>query len=458
MELRVLALSISLGVLAFCPGAWLLGTLGVDLASRAVLITALALLVVWLCRRLQRVLTGPLRALTNVVEAFRGGDYTVRARRGQKGDALGDLSEEINQLGSALHAQRLHAVEASALLDDLIRAIDVAVLAFDGDGRLRLINPAASRLLRVDQEDPDARTATALGLNSFLAAEARTSITTTLGKRSGRWQVTHGIFREGGRAQHLLIIADVLQALREEERAAWQRLIRVIGHEVNNSLTPIKSLADTLQDLVGELPVAAASRTEALNALRMIGDRSDALARFLARYSQLARLPPLRPRWQPLAPLLERVVALNRPYAIAVRIPAELEVFVDEDQLEQALINLAKNAVEAQSEQDGEPRGRITDQGRTTDAAASAAAGRVGITARIHNTDLVICVTDEGPGVANPDNLFVPLFTTKPGGTGIGLVLSRKIAEAHGGTLLLENRRDARRGAVATLELPRAAR
>jgi two-component system nitrogen regulation sensor histidine kinase NtrY len=399
------------------------------------MLAVFGMLVIWLRARLRRTLAGPLRALTSVVEAYREGDYTVRARRGQDGDALGDLSKEINHLGRALHAQRLHAVEASALLDDLIRAIDVAVLAFDGDRNLRLMNPAASRLLQVEPRGRGC-TAAQLRLDEFLTDEARTTITTSIGGRTGRWQVTHGIFREGGRAQHLLIIADVFQALREEERAAWQRLIRVIGHEVNNSLTPIKSLADTLQDLIGELPVDTASRADALNALRMIGDRSDSLARFLGRYSQLARLPPLRPRWQPLAPLLERVVALNRPHSIAVRVPGALEVFVDEDQLEQALINLAKNAVEAQGD----------------------AHGCVRITARMHNTDLVISVTDEGPGVANPDNLFVPLFTTKPGGTGIGLVLSRKIAEAHGGTLLLENRRDAEHGAVATLELPRAAR
>jgi nitrogen fixation/metabolism regulation signal transduction histidine kinase len=399
-----------------------------------VIIATLAGLIVWLCTQLTRTLAGSLRSLASVVGAFLDGDYTIRARRGRRGDALGDLANEINDLGDGLHAQRLHAIEANALLDNLIRAIDVAVLVFDGDRKLRLINPAASRLLRVDAAG--AITAADLGLGEFLSDEAGTRITTSLGERAGRWQVTHGIFREGGRAQHLLIVADVLQALREEERAAWQRLIRVIGHEVNNSLTPIKSLADTLQDLIGELPATTPSRADALNALRMIGERSDSLARFLSRYSQLARLPPLRPMWQPLAPLLERVVALNRPHAISIRAPEALEVFVDEDQLEQALINLAKNAIEANG--DG--------------------AGNVSIIARVHATDLQILVTDEGPGVANAENLFVPLFTTKPGGSGIGLVLSRKIAEAHGGTLQLRNRRDVQHGAVATLELPRAAR
>lgn len=432
-EARVRLLASALGVLAFVPGAFFVWTLPVDIALRIVIAATLGGLFFWLCRQLTRTVAGSLRSLTGVIGAFRDGDYTIRARRGRRGDAIGDLANELNELGAALHAQRLHAIEAGALLDDLIRTIDVAVLAFDGDRKLRLINPTASRLLRIDAAG--SITAAELGLNEFLSGEARTRITTRLGERTGRWQVTHGIFREGGRAQHLLIIADVLQALREEERAAWQRLIRVIGHEVNNSLTPIKSLADTLQDLIGELPAATHSRADALQAVRMIGDRSDALARFLGRYSQLARLPPARPAWQPLAPLLERVVALNRPHVITVRAPESLEVFVDEDQLEQALINLAKNAVEANGE----------------------GGGNVSIVARVHDTDLQILVSDEGPGIANADNLFVPLFTTKPGGSGIGLVLSRKIAEAHGGTLQLENRRDAP-GAVATLELPRAAR
>jgi two-component system, NtrC family, nitrogen regulation sensor histidine kinase NtrY len=278
-------------------------------------------------------------------------------------------------------------------------------------------------------------TATEVGLEEFLQGDTRSRIVTSLASRVGRWQITHGTFRESGLAQHLLIIFDVRQALREEERLAWQRLIRVIGHEVNNSLTPIRSLATTLQDSLSAALTPGNDRDEALTGLKVIADRTHGLSRFLAQYSRLARLPSPRPRWLELAPVLARVVALEPLHQIQIQVPQGLEVLVDEDLLEQALINLARNAVEAQGE----------------------SAGYVLIAAHGHHDTLVITVTDEGSGIANPDNLFVPFFTTKPGGSGVGLVLSRQIAEAHGGTLSLENRHSTH-GVVATLEIPGAAR
>jgi len=274
-----------------------------------------------------------------------------------------------------------------------------------------------------------------MGLEEFLQGDTPSRIVTSLANRSGRWQITHGTFRESGLAQHLLIIFDVRQALREEERLAWQRLIRVIGHEVNNSLAPIRSLATTLQESLSAALTPGNDRDEALTGLKVIADRTHGLSRFLAQYSRLARLPPPRPRWLELAPVLARVIALETLHQIQIQIPEGLEVLVDEDQLEQALINLARNAVEAQGD----------------------SAGHVLVAAHGDDDTLVITITDEGPGVANPDNLFVPFFTTKPGGSGVGLVLSRQIAEAHGGILSLENRHDTH-GAIATLEIPGAVR
>jgi nitrogen fixation/metabolism regulation signal transduction histidine kinase len=253
--------------------------------------------------------------------------------------------------------------------------------------------------------------------------------------RAGRWQVTHGTFRESGLVQHLLIVADVREALREEERIAWQRLIRVIGHEVNNSLTPIRSLAETLRDMLQQEAGGGRGRDEMLEAAGVIADRTESLGRFLAQYSRLARLPPPRPRWVSVAPLLARVAGLDRVHPIEVRSDPGLEALIDEDQLEQALINLVKNALESQAE----------------------SGGPIVVNALGTADGLAITVTDSGPGIANPDNLFVPFFTTKPGGSGVGLALSRQIVEAHGGTLRLDNRSDAR-GAVASLEIPGAAR
>jgi len=434
-ERRIVVLSIALAVPALVFGGGWIWRLELDWIWRGVAAAALLFMLIGLGVSLRKAVIEPLRGLTNVVEAYRGGDYTIRSSRELLGDALGDLVHEINSLGDTLHQQRLRALEATALLDKLIGAIDVAVLAFDGEGRLHVHNPAAAQLLGLESSTESRQTAADLGLEDFLKDDTRTRIATSLAGRSGRWQITHGTFRESGLAQHLLIISDVRQALREEERLAWQRLIRVIGHEVNNSLTPIRSLAGTLQELLSASLTPGNEREETLSGLKVIADRTHSLGRFLTQYSRLARLPPPRPRWLALAPLIARVIALEPLHRIEIQVPEDLEVHVDEDQLEQALINLGRNAVEAQGD----------------------ANGHVIIAACSRNEVLVITVTDEGPGVANPDNLFVPFFTTKPGGSGVGLVLSRQIAEAHGGILSLENRRDTH-GAIATLEIPGAAR
>jgi two-component system, NtrC family, nitrogen regulation sensor histidine kinase NtrY len=434
-ERRIVVLSTVLAVPAAVFGGVWIRRLDVDPVWQGVAATALLAALIALGVALRKAVIEPLRGLTNVVEAYRGGDYTIRSNRELPGDVLGDLVHEINSLGDTLHQQRLRALEATALLDKLISAIDVAVLAFDGAERLRTCNPAAAQLLGLDPGTGVGHAAAALGLEKFLKDDTRSQIVTSLAGRAGRWQITHGTFRENGLAQHVLIISDVRQALREEERLAWQRLIRVIGHEVNNSLTPIRSLAETLQDLLSASLRPGIEREEALSGLTVIAERARSLGRFLAQYSRLARLPSPCPRWLELAPLIARVIALEPLRRTKIQVPEGLEVYVDEDQLEQALINLARNAVEAQADS---PR-------------------QVLIAAHTRHDTLIITVTDDGQGVANPDNLFVPFFTTKPGGSGVGLVLSRQIAEAHGGTLSLESRHDTN-GAIATLELPGAVR
>ena len=434
-ERRITVFSVALMMPALVLGGWLIGRLELEWVWRGVLAAALLATLVCLRTALHKSVVGPLRGITNVVEAYCGGDYTIRSSREQAGDALGDLVHEINSLGNTLHQQRLRAIEATALLDKLVNAIDVAVLAFDGEGRLCLHNPAATQLLGLESTSQAAHTAAAVGLEEFLKQDTRSRVVTSFAGREGRWQITHGTFRESGLVQHLLIVSDVRQALREEERLAWQRLIRVIGHEVNNSLTPIRSLATTLQESLGTALAFGKDRDDALTGLKVIADRTQGLSRFLAQYSRLARLPPPRPYWLDLAPVLARVTALEPLRRIQIQASEDLEVLVDADQLEQALINLSRNAVEAQGD----------------------SVGRVIVAAHSRDNTLVITITDEGSGVANPDNLFVPFFTTKPGGSGVGLVLSRQIAESHGGTLLLENRTDTH-GAIATIEIPGAAR
>jgi nitrogen fixation/metabolism regulation signal transduction histidine kinase len=374
----------------------------------------------------------PLRTLANLLEAMREGDYSIRARGETGDDALSDVMQQVNAMGATLRAQRLGALEATTLLRKVMEEIDVSVFAFDSRQRLRLVNRAGERLLGAPGERLIDRSAEDLGLGQYLDGSAsRTVQRSFTGAGAGRWGIARTSFREGGLPHNLLVVTDLTRPLREEELQAWQRLVRVLGHELNNSLTPIKSIAGSLERLVTREPRPEDWQDDMRRGLEIIAARSEALSRFLGAYARLAKLP--RPVFAPVdvTKLVERAAGLE------TRVPAHIEygpamtLQGDADQLEQLLINLLRNAADAALETQGV----------------------VGITWVRKPSAVEVYVRDEGPGLSNTANLFVPFFTTKPGGSGIGLVLCRQIAEAHGGALTLENRTD-RQGCVATLVLP----
>jgi two-component system nitrogen regulation sensor histidine kinase NtrY len=373
----------------------------------------------------------PLRTLANLLEALREGDYSLRAREPGHQDAMSEVLWEVNTLRDTLQRQRMGAVEATALLKRVMEEIDVAVFTFDEEGKLRLVNRAGERILAQPARRLLGRSAEEVGLAACLEGEPSRTFQAVFPGREGRWSMRRGVFREEGKPHHLLVITDLSKTLREEERQAWRRLIRVIGHELNNSLTPIKSMTATLVSMLSREPRPEDLEEDLTAGLRVIGERSDALIRFMASYSRLARLPSPQRKSLPVAPLVERVAALETRLPVEVEPGPEVTVHADGDQLEQLLINLVRNA---------------------TDAALETGGG-VRVSWRTDAGSVEIRVEDEGPGLSNPENLFVPFYTTKPGGTGIGLVLSRQIAEAHGGSLRVRNRRG-RHGCEARLRLP----
>ncbi len=373
----------------------------------------------------------PLQTLANLLEALREGDYSIRARRPSPDDALGEVMLEVNKLGDFLRTVRFDAVDATALLEKVIEEIEVAVFTFDGSGVLRLVNRAGERMMAQPAARLVGRTAADLGLEDCLEGEAGRTFERAFPGQTGRWQCRRSTFREGGLPNHLLVLSDLSKALREEERQAWQRLIRVLGHELNNSLAPIKSTASTLSRVLRRDQPHEDWRDDAERGLAMIAARCESLNRFVAAYSRLARLPSPTLQPIPVAPLVRRVVGFETRLPVAIEGGPEVSVEADGDQLEQLLINLVKNAVEAALETGGSVR----------------------VGWRAADSTLEVAVVDEGPGLPNSQNLFVPFFTTKPGGTGIGLVLCRQIAEAHGGSLVLANREDSS-GCEARLVLP----
>jgi two-component system, NtrC family, nitrogen regulation sensor histidine kinase NtrY len=375
----------------------------------------------------------PIQTLSNLLAALLEGDYSIRSRGAGTTDALGLAMLEVNALGRTLREQRLGALEASGLLRTVMDEIDVAIFAFDEESRLRLVNRAGERLLGQPAERMRGRTADSLGLEPCLRGVPRTFDATFPGGQ-GRWEIRRSAFRQGGLPHQLLVLSDLSRTLREEELLAWQRLIRVLSHEINNSLAPIKSIAGSLQQIMERGPISTESAEDMRRGLQIVAGRADALGRFMASYARLARLP--EPRFAPVlvAEWVGGVAALETRLPVEVEAGPPVTIEADRDQLEQLLINLVRNAADASLE----------------------TAGRVVVGWERRGGGVLVRVRDYGLGLADTSNLFVPFFTTKPRGTGIGLALSRQITEAHGGTLTLENAADGP-GAIALLSLPASA-
>jgi len=400
------------------------------------------LLVVFLCwfgfaLSARELVTRPLQTMANLLTALREGDFSVRARGANRDEPLGDVMSEINMLSGVLQEQRLGALEATALLRTVMEEIDVAIFAFDANETLRLVNRTAQELIAQPAERILGRPASELDLADCLEGEATRVLTRTFPGGAGRWGMRRTSFREGGLPHKLLVIADLSQPLREEELKAWQRLVRVIGHELNNSLAPIKSIAGSLNTMLRRPQRPADWEEDMRGGLEIIEARSEGLNRFMQSYARLAKLPAPSKHPCEIGALLRRVVSLETRTAVQIVEGPELTVLLDAAQIEQVVINLVKNAVEAAPEagQSGEPTCCVRAGWR-----------------RLPGT-LEIFVEDDGPGIANTQNLFVPFFTTKPSGSGIGLVLCRQIAENHGGALTLENRQNVT-GCIARLRLP----
>jgi nitrogen fixation/metabolism regulation signal transduction histidine kinase len=379
----------------------------------------------------------PLQTMANLLTALREGDYSTRARGANRDEPLGDVLAEINLLSGTLQEQRLGALEATALLRTVMEEIDVAIFAFDANETLRLVNRAGQELIAQPAERILGRPAKDLDLQDCLVGEGTRVLSRTFPGGAGRWGMRRTMFREGGLPHSLVVIADLSQPLREEELKAWQRLVRVIGHELNNSLAPIKSIAGSLTSILKRPQRAPDWEDDMRGGLEIIETRAEGLNQFMQSYARLAKLPAPTKLPFEIAPLLRRVVALETRGEVELVPGPDLTVNADAAQLEQVVINLVRNAVEA-----------VPEPGQSTPPTCCVRVGWQKTPGALE-----ITVTDDGPGIANAQNLFVPFFTTKPSGSGIGLVLCRQIAENHGGTLTLENRPD-RSGCVARLRLP----
>jgi two-component system, NtrC family, nitrogen regulation sensor histidine kinase NtrY len=396
---------------------------------------------------LQEQTTRPLQTLANVIGSLRDEDYSFRARNATAEDALGELSLEVNALADMLSSQKIRTIEATALLQRVVDEIDAPLFAFDPATELRLVNPAGEHLLRQNRTRMMGRKAAEIGLQECLKATNETVVELNVGESQARWLLRRSSFRQNGVPHTLVVLSDVSRALREEERKAWQRLIRVLGHELSNSLAPIKSIAGSLNSRVQITSIDPEVRSDLQRGLEIIETRSASLQRFLEAYRKLAQMPKPHLKDVPLAPLVSRVAALETRLKVCVQGGPNVVFLADPDQLEQMLINLIRNAADAVLENTGATSKHIKEgcNGNTE-----------GVVVRwdVDTNQVILGIEDEGPGLLNPSNVFTPFYTTKPNGSGVGLVLCRQIAEAHGGAIEIANRRDGP-GCLVKVVLPR---
>ena len=425
-----------LGLLVGLPGvvtALALLLLG-DFSARLQWTAGVGLVLTWLglTIALREQVVRPLGTLANMLAALKEGDFSIRARVGDGSDALSLAYLEVNALEETLRNQRLGAVEATETLRKVLEEIDVAVFAFDPGSTLRIVNRAGERLLGQPADRLIGRTAGELRLDEALGGVAPRTLEVAFPGGAGRWELRRSVVRQEGYPLQLIALSDLSRALREEERQAWKRIIRVLSHEINNSLAPIKSISGSLESMLRRTDLGPDLEEDVHRGLEVISTRAESLGRFMATYAKLARLPQPELAEVDVPALVRGVAHLETRLAVEVVGGPELRIQADPDQLEQALINLVGNAV---------------------DATLEAGGGAVHLRWLVRAGKLHLLVEDEGPGLSDSGNLFVPFYTTKPGGSGIGLVLSRQIAEGHGGSLDLENRGEGR-GVRARLVLP----
>jgi nitrogen fixation/metabolism regulation signal transduction histidine kinase len=375
--------------------------------------------------------TRPLQTLANVVAAIREEDYSFRARGARSRDALGELASEVNGLADLLQQSRVRMLEATALLAQMVETMNAPVFAIDSRGTVRLINPAGAQLLGKPEGYCLGASVRSLGLEPVWQAPDEAVL--TVNGHSARWLLRRTVFRQDGEPRTLLLLSDVSAPLQAEERLAWQKLVRVLGHELSNSLAPIKSIAGSLRSRLQDSGSVPEEVADFVHGLTVVESRADALHRFIEAYRRLAQLPPPKVASVSLRPLLRQIAALETRVPVRLVSGPDTTLRADPDQMEQMLINLVRNAAEA-------------SLGNGSD--------RVEVSWVHEGHEVLIRIDDHGRGIANQENLFVPFYTTKPGGSGVGLVLAQQIARAHGGAISLVNRADP--GCRVTLRLPTA--
>jgi len=404
----------------------------------AFVIIVLSLLIIFVVMISKQRAEQQIRTLSNIIESMIDGDYSLRGRL-QHNQAFQELLILVNDLAETLSQHKIEAKESRLLLEKIMQQMDAMVLAVNEQGFIVMANDSAQKLLI--GKDHDSKNLQEIRLIELMLGKTISQASAGIiefdhKQLSGEHFLFKECFLSEGKQHHLYLITSAERLLIEKERKAWQSILRVLSHEMNNSLTPISSISQAMkQKLQNEnKPLNRSSLSDGVN---IIQERADSLSSFIASYGQLSHLPQPNKSQFELNNLLIQLgklfddCQLQWPTQSTVR-TNPIIITADKSQLEQVIINILKNAREAMAQC---PK-KVIEVSYLQD-----------------KKYLHLVISDQGMGIANKENLFVPFYSTKPQGSGIGLTLCRQILFNHGGLIKLTNRKDTT-GAQAIISLP----
>lgn len=430
-EDRLVRLALFTGVFpTFCCSV-LLYYVDISIYPKILLILVLLVCTLFGAFSIRQLVIFQLRTSTNLVEAMTSNDYTLRANNKGLEGALSDFNQLLNTLAKTLAEQSLITREKQILLAKVTDQIDVAIVAVDNNQAINLMNPAAEKLFKCRFDELQGWPIKQLGLQNILSKDYNKVAEFEIKQHKKKVLIRTDQYFEKGIKHTLIFITDIQSLLREEERQAWQKLLRVLSHEINNSIAPIASIGETLEKMVQRQYSGTEFDNDLKEGLGVITERAQSLNIFIQRYQKLAKLPLPTKTLFSIEPLLQSV-ALLFPDANIELESKDLQVYADKDQLQQVLVNLLKNACESMCDNSTE---------------------KISVHWRKNSHFIEVEIRDQGTGINNLDNIFVPFYTTKQQGTGIGLSLSRQILVNHGGDLIIKNRSD-KSGVSVTLLIP----